>query len=144
MECCLRKTAKRSGDIRSRDLTRVGQRFTPDKFRERGCRSERSDAALAFETDVGDAAVFDARGEAEDVAANRIGDIDGCCGVGKVASIARVLKMVEDDGGVHRPKYGKAEAVIQMRRPRKGEMLRSLRSLPSTALGAGRMTMLIA
>ena len=44
---------------------------------------------------------FEARGEIEDVAADWIGDVDRCCGVGEFSGVARGLEMVEDGVAEH-------------------------------------------
>ena len=60
-------------------------------------------AALAKETGFGDAIGFglQAGGEVEDVAAYRIGDVDGSGGVGEFSSVAWGLEVVEDGGTEH-------------------------------------------
>lgn len=55
------------------------------------------DAALRFEARGGDAAIFDADGQTEDVTADGICHFDCGGGVGQVAGIMRGAKVVEDD-----------------------------------------------
>ena len=71
------------------------------QFGQQRTASNCSGAAAGLEAHRGDAAVFDARGEAQDIAAGRVGDFHHGGGVFQVAGVARILEVVEDCGAVH-------------------------------------------
>ena len=52
---------------------------------------------MGFETSGGDAAGFDADGEAQNVAADRICHLDASGGIGQIAAIVRSAEVIEDD-----------------------------------------------
>ena len=53
--------------------------------------------------------MFDAREQLENIAADRIADLDGNGGIGKLAGIARIAEMVEKRFAEHQRKYGKGD-----------------------------------
>lgn len=113
MVCGGRKAAERVGDFCGGDGPGFVERFSGEKLGERGSGSDGRDATLSFEAHGRDFAVFDANSEAKNVPADGIRDVDSSSGVGKIAGVARIFEMIDDGGGMHRRKYGKASAQIQ-------------------------------
>lgn len=101
------KVAESAGDIFCGDGAGVGDSFAGEFFGEERGAGDCRGAALAEETCFGDAAVFDASREMQDVAADRVGDFDGSCGVGEFTGVAWVLEVIEDGGAEHGFQYRK-------------------------------------
>jgi hypothetical protein len=112
------KAAEGLGNFFGSDGAELPRGFSEHEFGELGAAGDGSDAAAGFEAGFGDAAVIKARGELENVAAGGIGDLDGGGGVGEITGVARGFEVVEDGGGVHRGKYGKCGAGMQLRMAR--------------------------
>ena len=91
------------GKIFGVDLRGFGNGFVFHFYGEEGCAGDGGGATLAEKAGFGDVVGFgfEARGEIEDVAADWIGDVDRCCGVGEFSGIARGLEMVEDSVAEH-------------------------------------------
>src|SRR5712692_69495 len=108
-----RQLAERRGDFPGRNLARLGGRASGEQFGEKRTAGNRSHAAAGLETGFGDAAVFQANGKPENVAASGIADFtDGRC-AGKLSGIARVLEVVENSGAIHAKEYPKPAAYTQ-------------------------------
>src|SRR5260370_39732718 len=124
-----RQLAKRRGDLLVRNLAGLGKRSSCEQFGEKRTAGDRRHAAAGLETGLGDAAVFQANGELEDVAASGIADLnDGRC-AGKLSGIARVLEVLENNGAVHAKKYPKPAAYTQ--RPPNAAVTIELRASPA-------------
>src|SRR5713226_5212503 len=108
-----RQLAERCGDLLRSNLVRLGGRASGEQFGEKRTAGNRSDAAAGLETSLGDAAVFQANGKLENVAASGIADFnDGRC-PGKLSGIARVLEVLENSGAIHAKEYPKPAAYTQ-------------------------------
>src|SRR3989454_1752672 len=108
-----RQLAERRGDLLGRNLAGLGGRASGEQFGEKRTAGNRSHAAAGLETGFGDAAVFQANGKLENVAASGVADFnDGRC-AGKLSGIARVLEVVENNGAVHGNEYPKPAAYAQ-------------------------------
>jgi hypothetical protein len=127
------KAAEMRGNVGGCDTAGIRQGFAGGEFGEGRSGRQRNDAALTFEANFGDATVFDTRGEAEDVAADGIGDVNGSGCTWKVAGIARIFEMVEDGGRMHREKYRRIGLKDSNARA-------DARGDPSSAWGGLRMT----
>src|SRR5712692_11992111 len=93
-----RQLAQRRGDLLGRNLAGFGRRASGEQFGEKRTAGNRRHAAAGLETGLGDAAVFQANGKLENVAASGIADFnDGRC-AGKLSGIARVLEVLENSG----------------------------------------------
>ena len=66
---------------------------------------DRGSAAAAQETRFDDAVALDAHRELQNVAANRIADFHFDFRAGKLAGVARILKMIENGVAEHRQEY---------------------------------------
>src|ERR1700722_15502903 len=91
------------GEIVGVDLRGFGDSFVFYFYGEEGRAGDGGGAALTEEAGLSDAVGFgfQACGEIEDVAADRIGDVDARAGVGKFAGVARGLEMIEDHVAEH-------------------------------------------
>ena len=108
-----RQLAERRRDLLRRNLPGLGGRASGEEFGEKRTAGNRSHAAAGLETGFGDAAVFQANGKLENVAASGIADFnDGRC-AGKLSGITRVLEMVENSGAIHAKEYPKPAAYAQ-------------------------------
>src|SRR5260370_20215914 len=124
-----RQLAKRCGNLLGGNLAGLGKRSSGEQFGEKRTAGNRSHAAAGLETGLGDAAVFQANGKLEDVAASGIADLnDGRC-AGKLSGIARVLEVVENNGAVHAKEYPKPAAYTQ--RPPDAAVTMELRASPA-------------
>jgi len=79
------------GKVFGVDLRGFGNGFVVYFYGEEGCTGDGGGATLAQEAGLRDAvgSWFYARGKREDVAADRIGDVDGGGGVGEFACVTR-------------------------------------------------------
>ena len=75
--------------------------------KERSARN-RGRAAAAQKARFDNAFIFDAHGELQNVAANRIADFHLGGGVRKFAGVTRILKMVENSVAEHQQEYSNA------------------------------------
>ena len=108
-----RQLAERRGDLLGRNLAGLGGRASGEQFGEKRTAGNRSHAAAGLETGFSDAAVFQANGKLENVAASGVADFnDGRC-AGKLSGIARVLEVVENNGAIHAKEYPKPAAYAQ-------------------------------
>src|SRR2546428_6438140 len=108
-----RQLAERRGDLLGRNLPGLGRRASGEQFGEKRTAGNRSHAAAGLETGFSDAAVFQANGKLENVAASGVADFnDGRC-AGKLSGIARGLEVVENNGAVHAKEYPKPAAYAQ-------------------------------
>src|SRR5713226_9625640 len=108
-----RQLAERRGDLLGRNLAGLGGRASGEQFGEKRTARNRSHAAAGLETRLGDAAIFQANGKLENVAASGIADFnDGRC-PGKLSGIARVLEVLENSGAIHPKQYPKPAAYTQ-------------------------------
>lgn len=108
VEGCRRKAGEGFGNLLGRDAARLGGRFPDEEIGQDGTGCDRRDAALRLEPGGGYAPVFEANGEAQHVAADRVRDLDGGAGVEEVAGIVRITKVVENRIAKHGRQY-KAE-----------------------------------
>lgn len=102
VKCGGRKAAERLRERFGRDHARVGKGAVAELFGEERGASDGCSASAAKEPDFGDAVVFDARGETENIAADGISDFDGSGGVRKFAGIAGIAEVIENGVGEHR------------------------------------------
>src|SRR6266849_5848026 len=108
-----RQLAERRGDLLGGNLAGLGGRASGEQFGQKRTAGDRSHAAAGLETGFGDAAVFQANGKLENVAASGIADFnDGRC-AGKLSGIAGVLEVLENDGAIHAKEYPKPAAYTQ-------------------------------
>ncbi len=96
-----RESSEGAGKIIRVDGVRGSEWLVSELHGEERSAGDGGSTALAKETGFGDAAVFDARFEMKDIAADWIGDFHVGSGTGELADVARGLKMVEDGGGEH-------------------------------------------
>ncbi len=91
------------GEIFGVDVSGLGDGFVFYFYGEEGCAGDSCCAALTEEAGFGDAVGFGlkARGQIKDVAADRVGYVDGGGGVGEFAGVARGLEMIEDHVAEH-------------------------------------------
>ena len=83
------------------DLFEFGARFSRHPFRERGARRDGSCAAARFVAGFGGAVALEADGQAQNIAANGIRDLDRNRGRIEIADVARILEMIEKALAVH-------------------------------------------
>src|SRR6266849_3474527 len=108
-----RQLAERRGDLLRRNLAGLGGRASGDQFGVKRTAGNRRHAATRFEAGFGDAAVYQANGKPENVAASGIADFnDGRC-AGKLSGIAGVLEVLENSGAIHGKEYPKPAAYAQ-------------------------------
>src|ERR1051326_3939764 len=77
------------------DLLEFGARLSGHPFRERGAGGDGGRAPACFVTDFGGAVALETDGQAQNIAANGIRDLDRDRGWLEIADIARILKMIE-------------------------------------------------
>src|SRR2546425_3194949 len=102
-----RQLAERRGDLLGGNLAGLGGRASGEQFGEKRTAGNRSHAAAGLETGLGDAAVFQANGKLENVAASGIADFNDRRCVRKLSGIARVLEVLENGGAIHAKEYPK-------------------------------------
>jgi hypothetical protein len=73
----------------------------------------RGGAAAAQKARFRNAFPFDAHGELKDVAANGIADFHFGVGAGKLAGVARILKMIENSVAEHQRKYSNGDSLFR-------------------------------
>lgn len=108
------QAAEGIGDILRRDAPGFGRRLSGQQIGKNGTRCDRCDTALSSEPSGSDAAIFEAYGKAQDIAAYGIGDFDSRRGVRKVAGIMRISKMIEKRFAKHRRQYRAALSALDM------------------------------
>src|SRR6266849_8564884 len=108
-----RQLAERRGDLLGRNLAGLGGRASGEQFGEKRTAGNRRHAATRFEAGFGDAAVYQANGKPENVAASGIADFDDGRCAGKLSGIAGVLGVLENSGAIHAKEYPKPAAYTQ-------------------------------
>src|SRR5438552_11946560 len=95
------KASQRVGKLVRRKRACLGKRAAAQMLGEERSAGDRGCTPATKETHLGKAAVFHARGEFQDVAADGIRDFDGRGGVRKLAGIARLAEMIENGFAEH-------------------------------------------
>jgi hypothetical protein len=80
----------------------IFDRAPGDYFRQKRSAGDCARAAPAEEPHFGKAAVFDARGESQNIAANGVGDFHDGRGAGQLTGVARIPEVVEKEFAEHR------------------------------------------
>lgn len=103
MTRCLRQPANFLEQLFPSNFSRFRHGLSLCQFCDRGAAGHGWNASFGKKTDVGDTISIQFQTEFEDIAAGRIFDSRDGIRLFHFAGIARVLKMVEQLGGVHRP-----------------------------------------
>jgi len=97
----LRQAADRGNHIVTPQLQAFPRRLSSDQFGERRGASHGRDASLGLKSNISDLAALQFQGQADDIPADRILDLGRAIGVGEIARIARILKVIEQLRGIH-------------------------------------------
>lgn len=101
MKCRLCKAPECRGKRFSSDGAGFCQCSAVKLHGEERSASDGSSATATKKASFRDAARFEARGELEDVAANRVRNFDDCGGAGQLTGVTRVLEMIENGFAKH-------------------------------------------
>lgn len=106
MKCGRGQAAERGGKALGSNPPQVLERPTQHLLGEQRAGSDCRDAAARLKPDSDNAPLFDARGQAQHIAADRVRYFHDGRGIFKLSGIARILEMVEHNRAVHRAQYG--------------------------------------
>ena len=91
-----------------RDRASLSKRAIVEFLGEQRSARDRSGAAAAQKPRFRDALTFDAHGQLQNVAANRIADFHFSVGARELTRIARILKVIENGVAEHHQEYSNA------------------------------------
>jgi hypothetical protein len=97
----LRQAADGRDYILSLQLPGCMRRLSTNQFGQGRSTGHRRDAALGLESDINDLVALQLQAQADDVPAHRILDLRRRIGVGDLAGIARILKVIEQLRRIH-------------------------------------------
>jgi len=108
VECCGRQSAQRLRKKFGAKGTRFPKRPISQLLGKQRSARNRCGAAAAQKTRLHNALAIDTHRKLQDVAANRIAHFDFGIRAGKIARVARMLKMVENGVTKHQQEYSNA------------------------------------
>jgi hypothetical protein len=91
-----RKAAERVRNLLGVERTKLHGGFPSDHVGKDRTRRDRGNAALRFKSRNCNAPVINTHCKVQNVAANRIGDVDSCARVRQISPVMRIAKMFED------------------------------------------------
>ena len=115
VKCRGRQAAERERNRFRRQRAHFSGSLAANRFGQERSARDRSGAAAAEKTRFRNFAIFEARGELQDIAAHRVADFHAGVRAGKFAGVARISEMIENSVAEHRGKYGKTARSAQRR-----------------------------